>query len=193
MACYECGSERGSSYQLCPECISSKQSRRASYRKEFLAGPPVEETDTVSKLMNSRLAWILGGFLLANMCFIYFLFEGPFIDSGPVASLLFALAITCSLISTLIWAFFVTRLFAFEPIVGFVSLVLPFMAYRIVLSRWEDNTFKILLMAHLIGIALSYSMCIALANHLGIHVMGVIIIFEAFLKGETIPLQLFMQ
>lgn len=184
MGCYECGSPDGDQLRLCPDCIAKRRNRRAAVKEE---ATKVDETpDTAYELMNDPYA-IAAGFLnLVTLCFVFFLFAGPVSAEGVLPSLLFGLMVANSIISVLVYLFFLVRMLTMDTMWGVMTLLFPFLMGRYIMVNWDDAAVRKYTFISIATFAVSLILAKGLADQLDVSVWRVWSIYELYTAGADV-------
>lgn len=155
MACYECGSELGDNYRLCPNCVKRKNLALATLREDIKRVP---DTDAIThrlaqeprfKVILFLLVWAacaVGITLGWNKIYVGIPISGAAV---AVMSLIAVLLLVHSLTGLYFWVKMATLdLWWFV-----ICLFAPFAAYYYVFRYWDET--KINFAIHLISLALA--------------------------------------
>lgn len=165
--CYECGSEAGTSLQLCPECIEKHKAAR-SERIQNVGDEFRPKDDVFDVLIHSAWVQSAAALTLFTTIFVVLLFKGPYAAYGVSAAGGFALMVSAGIISFGLMVLFWSRMLVLSPMYALVSIFFPFVVYRYVYFNWEDRAVKIATGIHVATLCAAILGAQFLASALGI-------------------------
>lgn len=184
MSCYGCGSPKGDSFKLCPECIARRKIERANIRAEALGRYRDSKPDTVDAVLSSGAVRIIAILVVAAFLFVYLLQHGPLTKYGSLASLLFAGMLTCFSISTLVWVLLWAKMIIFDTMWAVASLLLPCLVYRYVYLRWDEPDTRKYFYTHVLSMFVTGILCYALSVKLDISFVDTAKLYLYYTQGQ---------
>lgn len=189
MSCYQCGSPQGASFKLCPDCIArNRQSREGALAA--LRTPTVKE-DPVSKVIHNNKLKAIVALSLSALLFLVLLFKGPLPNEGLAASLLLALALSCTFFSVLCYYLFWLEVLVNNVLLAIIAFFVPFVVYGYVLR--SEQGYKVLLILHIVFGALSFALIAGLSRYLDVGLLDLTDLISAWLHGKPISLEALRQ
>ncbi|MBX7144388.1 MAG: hypothetical protein K1X79_08065 [Oligoflexia bacterium] len=185
MSCYSCGSPRGESFKLCPECIAKRKLERANVRAEALGRYRNSKPDQVERVIDSAWAKVLAIIALAGFLFVYLLKNGPLSHYGSLASLLFAGMLSCFAIATFVWALLWTKMVIFDTMWAIASLLIPCLVYRYVYLRWDESDTRKYFFTHAATLITTVILCYALSVKLDISMYDTARLYHFYTSGQN--------